>query len=47
LQAVADALAQELGRAVMMGELEAGLYADLAENQIMVNFEVPALPTPS
>ena len=42
LQEVADALTQELGREVTPEGVSEGLYADLAENQLLVGFEAPA-----
>ena len=39
---VAYALSQDLGREVRLEEVERGLYADLAENQIMTDFDAPA-----
>ena len=39
---VAYALSQDLGREVRLEEVERGLYADLAENQIMTAFDAPA-----
>ncbi len=39
---VAYALSQDLGREVQPQEVERGLYADLAENQIMTDFDAPA-----
>lgn len=38
---VADALTQELGREVTTEHVKQGLYADLAENQILSSFEPP------
>ena len=38
---VADALSRELETHVEPSQVKAGLYADLAENQIMVSFESP------
>ena len=42
LQDVADALTRELGHEVTPAQVSEGLYADLAENQILVGFEAPA-----
>lgn len=39
---VAAALSRELKRSIEPSEVEAGLYADLAENQIMAQFQAPA-----
>ena len=39
---VAYALSQDLGREVQPQEIKRGLYADLAENQIMTAFDAPA-----
>ena len=41
LNRIADALSQELGRVVLVDQLKAGPYADLPENQILIEFEVP------
>ena len=41
LDAVSHDLSGELKRPVSRGEIEAGLYADLQENRILTNFEVP------
>ena len=41
IQEVAAALTQELGREVTVDQVNQGLYADLAENQILVGFESP------
>jgi uncharacterized protein len=43
LQAVADQLSQELTREVLPEQVQAGLYADLPDNQILTQF---AAPTP-
>jgi uncharacterized protein len=43
LQAVADQLSQELDREVLPEQVQAGLYADLPDNQILTQF---AAPTP-
>jgi uncharacterized protein len=45
MQEVADSLTQELGREVTLEQVKTGLYADLAENQILVSFEAPAAET--
>ena len=45
LQDVADALPQELDREVTPEGVAEGLYADLAENQVLVGFEAPAAET--
>jgi len=42
---VAAALTQELGREVTAEGVKEGLYADLAENQILVSFEAPTAET--
>ena len=42
LREVADALTRELGKEVTAEGVAEGLYADLAENQILVGFEAPA-----
>jgi predicted nuclease of restriction endonuclease-like RecB superfamily len=39
---VAESLSRELGREVTPEQVSEGLYADLAENQILVGFEAPA-----
>jgi hypothetical protein len=41
LGTVATLLAQELGREVLVDQVEAGLYADLPDNQILTEFETP------
>lgn len=41
LNHIAVALSQELDREVLVEHLKAGLYADLPENQILTEFEVP------
>jgi predicted nuclease of restriction endonuclease-like RecB superfamily len=41
IQTIADTLSQELGREVTTEQVKTGLYADLAENQILVSFETP------
>lgn len=41
IQEVAERLSQELGREVTPEGVSEGLYADLAENQILVGFEAP------
>jgi uncharacterized protein len=43
LQSVADQLSQELDREVLPEQVQAGLYADLPDNQILTQF---AAPTP-
>jgi predicted nuclease of restriction endonuclease-like RecB superfamily len=45
VQEVADTLSQELGHEVTTEQVKTGLYADLAENQILVSFETPAAET--
>jgi len=41
IQEIADTLSQELGREVTVEQIKTGLYADLAENQILTMFEAP------
>jgi len=41
IQEVATALTQELGREVTVDQIKTGLYADLAENQLLVSFQAP------
>jgi predicted nuclease of restriction endonuclease-like RecB superfamily len=41
LTKLADHLAQELDREVLPDQIRAGLYADLAENRILTQFEAP------
>jgi uncharacterized protein len=41
LQQLADSLSQELGREVLPVQIQAGLYADLSDNQILTSFEAP------
>ncbi|MGA7937619.1 MAG: DUF790 family protein, partial [Kovacikia sp.] len=41
LQRLAETLTQELGREILPVQLQTGLYADLAENQILTSFEAP------
>ncbi|TVQ21998.1 MAG: DUF790 family protein [Leptolyngbya sp. DLM2.Bin15] len=41
LERVADQLTQELGRDVLPAHIRAGLYADLAENRILMEFNAP------
>jgi predicted nuclease of restriction endonuclease-like RecB superfamily len=41
VQQVAETLSRELGREVTTDQVEAGLYADLAENQILIGFDAP------
>ena len=41
IERVAEALSQELDRAVLPEQVKAGLYADLPENQILTSFEAP------
>ncbi len=41
IRGVADALTQEQGKEVTLEQVQAGLYADLAENQVLVSFETP------
>jgi uncharacterized protein len=41
LAKLADVLSQELGREVLSTHITAGLYADLAENRILTEFESP------
>jgi predicted nuclease of restriction endonuclease-like RecB superfamily len=41
LQQVADCLSQDLGQEVTPAQIRDGLYADLAENQILTTFEAP------
>lgn len=41
IQEVAGTLTQELGREVTTDQVKEGLYADLAENQILTSFEAP------
>ena len=43
---VADALSREIETHVEPSQVKAGLYADLAENQIMVSFESPTPDAP-
>jgi predicted nuclease of restriction endonuclease-like RecB superfamily len=38
---VVESLSQELGREVTVEQVSEGLYADLAENQVLVSFESP------
>ena len=45
IQEVAAALTQELGREVTVEAVREGLYADLAENQILTAFQAPAPET--
>ncbi len=42
IEEVAATLSQELGREVTVEQVKQGLYADLAENQILVSFQAPA-----
>ncbi|MGQ9871948.1 DUF790 family protein [Leptodesmis sp.] len=42
LQKLADILTQELGREILPEQVCQGLYADLAENQILTSFEAPS-----
>ena len=41
LQQLADSLSQELGREVLPVQIQAGLYADLSDNQILTSFAAP------
>ncbi len=41
LHHLAEALSQELGQEIMPTQIQTGLYADLAENQILTSFEAP------
>lgn len=41
LETIATILTQELNREVLPSEIEKGLYADLAENRLMTEFEQP------
>ncbi|MBW4422062.1 MAG: DUF790 family protein [Myxacorys californica WJT36-NPBG1] len=41
LEKVADLLGQELGHEVLLEQVKSGLYADLPDNQILVDFEAP------
>lgn len=41
LQTLAQTLSQELDREVLPAQIQAGLYADLKENQILTEFEAP------
>jgi hypothetical protein len=41
LQQLANSLTQELGHEVLTTQIQAGLYADLSENQILISFEPP------
>ncbi|MBD2502819.1 DUF790 family protein [Anabaena azotica] len=41
LSKVADELTQELEREVLIQQVQDGLYADLTENKILTNFDVP------
>lgn len=41
LTQLADTLSQELNREVQRSEIQAGLYADLKENQVLTQFEEP------
>lgn len=41
IEEVAAALTRELGREVTTGQVKEGLYADLAENQVLTSFEAP------
>jgi hypothetical protein len=43
IAAVADALTQELGHAVLPEQVKQGLYADLPENQILTQFDAPSV----
>ncbi|MBL1178333.1 DUF790 family protein [Pantanalinema sp. GBBB05] len=42
LQTLADRLTEELGREVLPTQIQAGLYADLADNQILIEFDAPS-----
>lgn len=42
LERLAQALSQELDREVFTDQIQQGLYADLAENRILTEFEAPA-----
>ncbi|KAM3101258.1 DUF790 family protein [Phormidesmis sp. 146-12] len=41
LDRLADLLTQELGREVLSDQIRSGLYADLPDNQILIDFESP------
>lgn len=41
LRQLADALTQELGRDILLEQIQTGLYADLPDNQILTQFEAP------
>jgi uncharacterized protein len=41
MQTVADRLSQELDREVALEQVQAGLYADLPDNQVLTQFEAP------
>ncbi|NET10734.1 MAG: DUF790 family protein [Symploca sp. SIO2B6] len=41
LQTVADQLSQELDETVVLDQVRQGLYADLSENHILTQFEIP------
>ncbi|KAM3093313.1 DUF790 family protein [Phormidesmis sp. 146-35] len=41
LDHLADLLTQELGREVLSDQIRSGLYADLPDNQILIDFESP------
>lgn len=41
LQRVADELTQELDQGILPEQVQAGLYADLPDNQILISFEAP------
>ena len=41
LEKLADQLSEELGREVLSAQIRAGLYADLAENRILTQFDPP------
>ncbi len=45
LTTLANALSQELGREIWPDQIRAGLYADLAENRILTQFEAPTPDT--
>lgn len=42
LQTLADRLTEELGHEVLPTQIQAGLYADLADNQILTEFDAPS-----
>ncbi len=42
LAKIADELSQELKREVLLAQVRDGLYADLAENKILTNFDAPS-----